>query len=157
MDEEHPMSEPQQPGPARDETAAFPTAPVPPPAPVGAVPAAPPTRRSRALVGAAAAGLLAVGVVVGLVVGQATAGTASAGDVSPTVEQTVPGDGSGYGSAPDGGVLPPGARGGTGRPGRVPGQGSTDGGGTDGGGAGTGGTGSGTPDDGTAGGTALDS
>ena len=142
----HP-ADPQELGPVRAQTEELPAAPKPP------------ARRTRALLASAGAGLLAVGVVVGLVVGQATAGTASAGDVSPTVEQTVPGDGdgSGYGSAPDGGVLPPGARGGTGRPGRVPGQGSTDGGGTDGGGAGTGGTGSGTPDDGTAGGTALDS
>ena len=152
------MSQPTDPWqPARAETAAFPAAEGPPLAPVAPVaqgPATPaPTRRSRVLMAAAAAGLLAVGVVVGLVVGQATAGTASAGDLDPATSQTVPGtvpdDGSGYGSLPGGGTggMPQGGRGGTGRLGGVPGQGAPDGGGT---------TDGGSTDD-TVDGTALDS
>jgi hypothetical protein len=62
-------------------------------------------RRGRALLAAGAAGLLGVGVVIGVVVGQATAGTAAA-DTGSTVTQpgtTTDGSVPGYGSVPDGG------------------------------------------------------
>ena len=158
-------TDPQQPGPARAETSAFPAAPAPAPAPpvVDAPPVGPahaavaPTRRGRVLMGAAGAGLLAVGVVVGLVVGQATAGTASAGDLTPSTSQTVPGavpddgSGQGYGSMPGGGP----GHGGTGRFGGVPGDGTT-GGGVPGDGTTGGTTGGGTTDD-TVDGTTQDS
>ena len=130
----HP-ADPQELGPVRAQTEELPAAPKPP------------ARRTRALLASAGAGLLAVGVVVGLVVGQATAGTASAGTgaAQPSTGATVPGDG--YGVAPDGGTLPPGGRGGM----RVPG-----GGGVPGGGATDDGTTQGSPDDGTTQGTSDD-
>jgi hypothetical protein len=128
------MTEPTPPrGPADDraETRPF-AAPVPPqqPPPAGPVPAEPRAaaartdRRGRLVMGAAAAGLLAVGVAVGVVVGQATAGSAAA-DTGSTV-QPVPGDGPDgqYGTPPDG-------RAGRGGPGDfAPPDGTTDDGGT---------------------------
>jgi len=140
--------EPQQPVPGRDETRPF-AASVPPQpgaaqapatgqAPAGAeapgtaqhaVPAAPATsRRGRVGMGAAALGLLGVGVAVGVVVGQATADPAAA-DTGTSTTQTVPGGGPGqYGTPPDGGMGGmPGGRGDV-----TPPDGSTDDGTTDG-------------------------
>jgi hypothetical protein len=140
-------SEPEQPAVDRAETHSF-AAPMPPqqppaaagPAPAAAVPA-PAPRRSKLLMGAAAAGLLGVGVVVGVVVGQATAGSAAA-DPGSSTTQVGPGgsglDGSQqYGTPPDGGLGGhPGGRGdfGTQVPGGTDGgtpDGTTDGGTTD--------------------------
>lgn len=117
------MSEPTPPEP--QETRSF-AAPVPPqteptPAPTG-------PRRSRRrtlLMGGAAAGLLTVGVAVGVVVGQATAGSAAA-DTGSTTEQVGPGS---DGTPPDG--MVPGGRGGFGHDpdgddGTTPDDGSTD-------------------------------
>jgi hypothetical protein len=162
-------SDHQQPGAGREETRAF-AAPVPPqrPAP-GATPAdnpaghpaaagavgpttpittTPSPRRGRLLMGAAAAGLLGAGVVVGVVVGQATAGSAAA-DTGSSTTRTVPGSGGldGYGTPPDGGAggMPPGGFGDRGRFGMPDDDGTTDDGttddGTTGGGSSDGGTG----------------
>jgi hypothetical protein len=124
-------SEPQQPPTEREETRPF-AAPVPPQQPTAAdgagiaTPARPPaattarTRRDTLLMGAAAVGLLSVGVVVGVVIGQATAGSAAAGTSSSTIQPGPGGsgfDGSGqYGTPSDGrmGGMPPGGRGGFG-------------------------------------------
>jgi hypothetical protein len=106
-------SDPEHTG--RAETAAF-AAPLPPQqpayaetaAPAEPVTAAPAPRRGRVLMGAAAAGLLAVGVAVGVIVGQATAGSAAADTGTST---TVPDGSTGqYGTPPDGGMggMPPG-------------------------------------------------
>src|SRR3954447_18832929 len=105
----------------REETRPF-AAPAPPQHPRAAEPAGPgpaaaraagarATRRSKVVTGAAAAGLLAVGVAVGVVVGQATAGWAAADTGSSTV--TVPDDGGSgrYGTPPDGGMHPGGGPG----------------------------------------------
>lgn len=120
--------EPQQPDAARQETREFAVPPVSVAAPV---------RRRRLLTGLAAAALLGVGVVVGVVVGQATAGTAAA-DTGSTSDVPVPGGTlpdatQQYGGGPGG--MPPGGTGGFGGP-----PGSTDDDSTDGG----------TADDGTA-------
>src|SRR3954470_23476866 len=110
----HAMTEPTRPF----------AAPVPEPAA-----AAPPTpaagrrtRRGSVRMGAAAAGLLGVGVAVGVVIGQATAEPASAGTgtVSSTFPEGVPQDGGGRM-----GGMPPG---GTGGFGTRPDGGTTDGG-----------------------------
>ena len=127
-------SEPEHTG--REETAAF-AAPLPPQqsgyaetaAPAEPVAVAPAPRRGRVLMGAAAAGLLAVGVAVGVIVGQATAGSAAADTGTST---TVPDGCTGrYGTPPDGGTggMPPGMGG---RGGFDP-DGTTDGAPTDGG------------------------
>jgi hypothetical protein len=112
-------SDPQQPATGRAETRRF-AAPVPPEQPVAAEPATPTgtpaqasTRRRSALrTGAAAAGLLGVGVVVGVIVGQVTADSASAGTTSSTSRTAPDGTGGGqqYGTPPDGrrGGMPPG-------------------------------------------------
>jgi hypothetical protein len=112
-------SDPQQPASGREETRPF-TAPVPPQQPVAAgpvtvaEPASPdPARRRTLRMGAAAAGLLGVGVVVGVIVGQATADPAAA---SSTTQTAPDGTGQQYGTPPDGGMggMPPGGMGGRG-------------------------------------------
>ena len=117
-------AQPQPPVPGRDETRPF---QAPQEAPPGAA-QVPASRRGKVLVGTAAAGLLGVGVAVGVVVGQATAGTAAA-DTGTSTTQTVPGDGGPgrYGTPPDGGTGGmPGGRGDL-----TPPDGSTDDGATD--------------------------
>jgi hypothetical protein len=104
-------SEPGQPTAGRAETRPF-AAPLPPQQPAGAAESASaasiPTggstpRRSTLLMGVAAAGLLGVGVVVGVVVGQATAGSAAA-DTGSATSPTAPEGGQQYGTPPDGGM-----------------------------------------------------
>jgi hypothetical protein len=128
-------SEPEHTG--REETAAF-AAPLPPQqpgyaetaAPAEPVAVAPAPRRGRVLMGAAAAGLLAVGVVVGVIVGQATAGSAAADTGTST---TVPDGSTGqYGTPPDDGRFP-GGMGGHGGFDPDGDDGTTDGATTDGG------------------------
>jgi hypothetical protein len=82
----------------------------PGPEPAAAPPPAPAagrrTRRGSVLMGAAAAGLLGVGVAVGVVIGQVTAEPASAdpGTVSSTFPEGVPQDGGHTGGMPPGGT-----------------------------------------------------
>jgi len=122
----------------REETRPF-AAPAPPQQPVVAEPAGPgtatapaaggrATRRSKVVTGAAATGLLAVGVAVGVIVGQTTAGSAAA-DTGSSTTVTVPDGGSScrYGTPPDGGMRPGGGRGDL-----TPPDGSTDDGSGDG-------------------------